>query len=130
MTHRNNNNADGAGPRTQRDSGEYHVADALRDSVETAETLATADMLLTAPAWDDTERAGRISLWRDALYRGELRQLSTLRKGDKFICASGREWQIIGWYKDRVGECPLVRSLTNAEEKTIFAGCASGLVLP
>lgn len=65
--------------------------------------------------------------WKEAHDAGKTRLLSTLRKGDRFRCISGNEWEITGWFGWK-NQCPNVRSLKDGTS-SVFAGCASGLVL-
>jgi hypothetical protein len=52
--------------------------------------------------------------------------LETLRVGDCFKAYDGKIYRITGWYKGRVGECPLVVCLADGS-RTMFAGRASGV---
>lgn len=50
-------------------------------------------------------------------------RLDSMRVGDLFVDRDLRIWRITGWYKGRVGDCPLTQLLTTGET-SMFAACA------
>jgi len=55
-------------------------------------------------------------------------RLDSLKVGDAFMAMNGERYRIVAWYKDRPGECPIVDPIDGGS-RTMFAGCAEGVVL-